>query len=354
MSLYVTALLLLALVAMYVFVALVFGELPLFRGTPVGRHRVRIVRCAGPLASRYLRVNTRYCNGHLTFYLGYTIPAAHVLAVSVCLRLFCRYTVPLIADPSVWKIALSSALVYASLAAAVLSDPGQVRPRRAPPIAFTANNLIFFAERQCPTCLVAKPARSKHCSHCNKCFYLFDHHCLWINNCVAYYNYRYFVAYLACQLQFLAYGTVLCFRAVHVHTLWPFGHAHYPLRVSGALLFLCGSFSVVVALFFALHVHYLYLGVTTNEVPKWEGVQHLVRLRVLYRVRPAIRDETFVEREESPPEPAYLSLRDESVLLTESRRAGHVLTRVELVRDLANIYDRGFLGNFRERVFPGW
>ena len=48
----------------------------------------------------------------------------------------------------------------------------------------------------CPKCLVKKTENSEHCIICNKCYEDFDHHCYWINNCVAKRNYPIFIAFL--------------------------------------------------------------------------------------------------------------------------------------------------------------
>ncbi|XP_023610636.1 palmitoyltransferase ZDHHC16 isoform X3 [Myotis lucifugus] len=42
----------------------------------------------------------------------------------------------------------------------------------------------------CKKCIYPKPARTHHCSVCNRCVLKMDHHCPWLNNCVGHYNHR--------------------------------------------------------------------------------------------------------------------------------------------------------------------
>ncbi|CDJ39237.1 zinc finger DHHC domain-containing protein, putative [Eimeria tenella] len=65
-------------------------------------------------------------------------------------------------------------------------------------------------KRYCKVCNVWKPDRTHHCSACGRCILNMDHHCPWINNCVGFYNRRFF-------LQLLLYS-LLCLTIVFVHT----------------------------------------------------------------------------------------------------------------------------------------
>jgi DHHC palmitoyltransferase len=49
---------------------------------------------------------------------------------------------------------------------------------------YPSDNFMFPAERECLSCGIEKPARSKHCRVTDRCVAKFDHHCIWLNNTV--------------------------------------------------------------------------------------------------------------------------------------------------------------------------
>ena len=48
----------------------------------------------------------------------------------------------------------------------------------------------------CYKCFIKKTRTSKHCIICDNCYDKFDHHCYWINKCVAKRNYKIFIFFL--------------------------------------------------------------------------------------------------------------------------------------------------------------
>ncbi|XP_057621034.1 palmitoyltransferase ZDHHC4 [Chionomys nivalis] len=58
------------------------------------------------------------------------------------------------------------------------------------------DDVMFPENSWCSTCDLRKPARSKHCRVCDRCVHRFDHHCVWVNNCIGAWNTRYFLIYL--------------------------------------------------------------------------------------------------------------------------------------------------------------
>jgi len=53
--------------------------------------------------------------------------------------------------------------------------------------------------------------RTFHCSRCDHCISVHDHHCVWINNCVGERNYRYFFIFLLMGTLASAYLSILAY-----------------------------------------------------------------------------------------------------------------------------------------------
>ncbi|XP_062575151.1 palmitoyltransferase ZDHHC16B-like [Saccostrea cucullata] len=96
---------------------------------------------------------------------------------------------------------------------AVFTDPGHP-PREVPETVSI-----------CKKCISPKPPRAHHCSICDKCVLKMDHHCPWINNCVGYYNHRYFFQFCV----FMLSGTIyVCVTGIDLFKQHFYGDKYYP------------------------------------------------------------------------------------------------------------------------------
>ena len=89
----------------------------------------------------------------------------------------------------------ASVLVFLLYSILSLSNPGKM-------VNVVFNDLLDLvdqgedAEEYCPTCIVKKKFRSRHCLICQKCIDDFDHHCFWVGNCIGKNNYTLFFIFL--------------------------------------------------------------------------------------------------------------------------------------------------------------
>ncbi|OVF07532.1 putative palmitoyltransferase [Clavispora lusitaniae] len=327
---------------------LLFGDAPAVRHSPVHRLHLRLSSMVSSI-SRFFARHERISSA-----LRWSVPIFYAVVVFYCVRLFFVTVKPNLEASNMREVSITATLfaVLLSTIGVTFANPGYVTAENVERerLAYKDNGLIFFG-RVCPTCNWKRPARSKHCSVCNKCVSVFDHHCVWVNNCVGRGNYVWFMAFLVSNIAMMVYGAILCFKVIHKqerpHGWWKLiVRTSHGNKVAGTLLLLCVLLSAVTTIFTLVHVNYLYLGVTTNEADKWAEIEHLVDLGVLYYVREGV----YVEEAQLGTTKVYLSLDDEKIQFTEKNAPD--ITRIELVQtDLVNIYDRGFWGNVCERLF---
>ncbi|CAK7905862.1 palmitoyltransferase Swf1p [[Candida] anglica] len=348
-----------------------FGDSPSLRGSLIHRARRWILNSLQSSVSFYRSVDNR-TNGGLTWCLEWSIPVFYVSVITGCFYLFFTETylevLPLNIKHSIFHnlyIFATITLVYLSTILVTYTDPGRISSSTMAHRAstfFPYNDLIFHP-KDCATCKLPKPARSKHCSTCGHCIMLYDHHCIWVNNCIGYYNYRWFFLFLVSNINLLFYGGLLSYWSLvdqfpstsWWHRITSTTNAN---KTTGVFLILCSIFVVITSLFTALHLRYLYLGVTTNECDKWSELEYLVELGTLYKILDKNFPENYVEKSMVHDKStdsylqAYISLRNERILFVEGDESIPQMEPVISVeKDLVNIYDLGFWGNVNERLW---
>lgn len=93
-------------------------------------------------------------------------------------------------------VLLSVNLVFFTLTCS--ANPGTITKTNVSLLlqVYEFDDVMFPKNSRCSTCDLRKPARSKHCRVCDRCVHRFDHHCVWVNNCIGAWNTGYFLIYL--------------------------------------------------------------------------------------------------------------------------------------------------------------
>ncbi|XP_015875261.3 probable protein S-acyltransferase 17 isoform X1 [Ziziphus jujuba] len=367
------------LVTLLVLVSFLCGHWPIFKGTPIQRIHQFITFGAYDYFLRFVGVvfGTKGTDAVLSveyFCCDRPNPILQVLYLAILGGIY--YLIAKSIFVYIPGYYLSGLHRYTSLLAVGVglllflltsfSDPGTVKAENVSQYlsAYPYDNIIY-SEKECSTCKIPKPARSKHCSICNRCVSRFDHHCGWMNNCIGERNTRYFMAFLLWHFLICVYGTVAIvlvlvgrakeLRVIYILTVyygiensffslaphvvqWLLSSYNTQILVTVFL----GIVSLLLAGFFGYHAKLCLTNTTTNETFKWqEYVSWQKKLNEARASAAALKASlNGMSSERKPPESKWRSFFRKSPL-----------EDVEVVVK-SNMYDKGFIQNLSEIIFP--
>ncbi|XP_063700463.1 palmitoyltransferase ZDHHC20-B isoform X2 [Culicoides brevitarsis] len=125
------------------------------------------------------------------------------------------------------------------------------------------NRTITGAIRFCDKCCIIKPDRAHHCSVCGDCVLKMDHHCPWVNNCVNFSNYKFFILFLGYALLYCIY--IALASLPYFIQFWK-GHLEGMGRFHILFLFFVSvMFAISLVSLFGYHIYLVLLNRTTLE-----------------------------------------------------------------------------------------
>lgn len=127
-------------------------------------------------------------------------------------------------------------------------------------------------KRYCSDCYVDQPIRSKHCRQCGYCIATFDHHCIWVGNCVGERNRPLFMIYLFVQTAEL----LICIERPFsiIQTLgYSTAAVTFPLLVTFVVSYFLLTLALISLL--AYHIYFMFANVTTWEYLSWQNITYL-------------------------------------------------------------------------------
>lgn len=169
---------------------------------------------------------------------------------------------------------LASLCVF-SFFVCVLTDPGHVPASYLPDVEETGisdeeTKKNSVQSKLCDKCSTYRPPRAHHCRVCRRCVLRMDHHCMWVNNCIGYWNYKAFFVLVFYGTISSIYSTVMVITCAFQKD-WEFS-GYIPLKVFyvtfGVMMV---ALSLTLGTLFGWHIYLIIHNMTTIE--HYEGIR---------------------------------------------------------------------------------
>ncbi|KAH7312353.1 DHHC palmitoyltransferase-domain-containing protein [Stachybotrys elegans] len=368
-----------------------FGRLPALRNTPIATlHRLIWVHFPNAVIAADERLSSGKITRSLSRLGRFLMHDRHPTIVIFFLAIMIVSEYMFL--PQVWHdigwftkstAAMTVAAPYILLYLACAADPGYITSQnvRYHMQLYPYDYTLFHPGRECRTCRLPKPARSKHCSICKRCVAKADHHCIFINSCVGYGNQHYFLLLLVATAVLATYGgclglSILASRLqtrYPVWSLWPPKEMEYGRWLSilgwgiqrnvnlGATTLLAALISPLVWGLCIYSFYLVYGGVTTNESLKWSELHEDMKDGYAFRRYLPInhrRDgamDSGAGRWPVDPEHIILYTNDGKPPRDHPSMPGEgEWEHIRRLKDAENLYDLGFWNNLLDVFVPDY
>ncbi|XP_041446976.1 palmitoyltransferase ZDHHC20-A-like [Xenopus laevis] len=183
----------------------------------------------------------------------------HILFL-LCMWSYLRVVItPPAVPPETFRLSESDKQLYLSEERPEVQEQILSRAAKNLPLYYNVDSKTPI--KYCRKCQFIKPDRCHHCTVCDICILKLDHHCVFLNNCVGFSNYKFFLLFLLYVPLLLIFTSAVSLYCSIL--FWTDQLPNMDSKGSAIALFCMSTFSCIIFCYRYIYDHYSL--VVTNE-----------------------------------------------------------------------------------------